>query len=445
MHADHPARGRAMVEPMQVDVWFDFSCPYAYLASAKIEAIAAAAGARVVWRPMLLGGVFRATRADDGPMASLGPAKAAHNLRDMHRWAELLDVPLAIPAAHPMRTVRALRVLLGVPEASWPPVIHAIYAAYWQRGEDVTQDDVIDRALTAAGLDPEVRAAALAAADTDAIKADLRARTDQAIALGVFGAPAMIVRRPGAPPALFWGQDRLDQVAAALAGWDPDLAGPPPPHPAADRLVTGAPGAVIDFWFDLASPFAYLGATQIEAVAAAAGATVRWRPLLLGGLFRAIGTADVPLFAMPEAKRRYLGAELDRFARWWGVPFRFPTRFPMRTVAAQRVLAAAPEDQRGALARALFHAYWVDDRDLADPAVIAEVCAAAGHPTAAATADLPAAKQALIDGTAAAQAAGVFGVPTCVVATAGAPLVFWGQDRLALAGRAAAGWRPRAG
>ncbi len=212
---------------MQVDMWFDFSCPYAYLASARIEAIAAAAGARVAWQPMLLGGVFRATRADDGPMATLGPAKAAHNLRDMARWAEVLDVPLAIPAAHPMRTVRALRVLLGLPEAQWPPVIHAIYAAYWQRGEDITQDPAIDRALARAGVAAEVRAAAFAAADTDAIKDALRARTDRAIALGVFGAPAMIVRRDGAPPALFWGQDRLDQVAAALAGWQPDHGAPP--------------------------------------------------------------------------------------------------------------------------------------------------------------------------------------------------------------------------
>ncbi|MCE9580275.1 MAG: DsbA family protein [Deltaproteobacteria bacterium] len=433
---------------MQVDVWFDFSCPYAYLASERIEAIAAAAGARVVWQPMLLGGVFRATRSDDGPMATLGPAKAAHNARDMHRWAEVLGVPLAIPPAHPMRTVRALRVLLGLPEAAWPPVIHSIYAAYWQRGEDITRDEVIDRALASAGIEDEVRSSAFAGADTDAIKDELRARTDRAIGLGVFGAPAMIVRRDGAPPALFWGQDRLDQVAAALAGWDPDHAAPPGgPRSAAEGLVAAASPTTpttIDFWFDLASPFAYLGATQIEQVAAAAGARVHWRPILLGGLFRAIGTPDVPLFAMPEAKRRYAGGELDRFARWWGVPFTFPTRFPMRTVAAQRVLAAAPDDVRGALARALFRAYWVEDRDISRADVIAEVCAAAGHAALAARADDPAAKQALIDETSAAQQAGVFGVPTCTIPTDGAPLLFWGQDRLALAGRAAAGWRPRA-
>ncbi len=217
---------------------------------------------------------------------------------------------------------------------------------------------------------------------------------------------------------------------------------------------------MIDFWFDLGSPFAYLGATQIERVAAAAGARLRWRPLLLGGLFRAIGTPDVPLFAMPEAKRRYAAGELDRFARWWGVPFRFPSRFPMRTVAAQRLLAVAPDAVRGALAQALFRAYWVDDRDLASPAVLAAICAEAGHADLAAGADDPAARQALVDETRAAQDAGVFGVPTCAIATeavsrsddrlsstfsAGAPLLFWGQDRLALAGRAAAGWRPRAG
>ena len=114
---------------MLVDFWFDFSCPYAYLASRRIEAIATSRGASVRFRPMLLGGVFRGIGAGDGPMATLSAAKADHNLRDMARWAERLDVPFAMPAAHPMRTVRALRILLGLAEARWPMAIHAIYAA----------------------------------------------------------------------------------------------------------------------------------------------------------------------------------------------------------------------------------------------------------------------------------------------------------------------------
>ncbi len=239
-----------------VEFWFDFSCPYAYLASRSIEAVCAAGGARLELSPMLLGGVFRAIGAGDGPMATLSPAKAASNARDMARWAERRGVPLTIPPAHPMRTVRALRTLLGLPSTSWPVAMHALYAAYWGDGADVTDDAVIARALVAAGIDAATIAAALAGADSDAIKDQLRARTDQAVALGVFGAPAMVVRRPGAAPLLLWGQDRLHWLAAVLAGWAPD-AGPPPTRvpadPTADAPAIAAPPA-LDFWVDDSSP-----------------------------------------------------------------------------------------------------------------------------------------------------------------------------------------------
>ena len=111
---------------MHVEFWFDFSCPYAYLASQRVEEICTAAGVPLVLQPMLLGGVFRLTGAGDGPMATLSPPKATHNTRDMLRWADRLGVPLRIPAAHPMRTVRALRTLLGLPEARWPAAMHAL-------------------------------------------------------------------------------------------------------------------------------------------------------------------------------------------------------------------------------------------------------------------------------------------------------------------------------
>lgn len=430
-----------------VEFWFDFSCPYAYLASRSIEAVCTAGGARLVLAPMLLGGVFRAIGAGDGPMPTLAPAKAASNARDMARWAERRGAPLTIPPAHPMRTVRALRTLLALPEATWPAAMHALYAAYWVDGADVTSDAVIAAALAGAGLDAAAIAAALAAADTDAIKDALRARTDQAVALGVFGAPAMVVRRADVAPLLLWGQDRLHWLAAVLAGWDPD-AGPPavqvPADPAADAPAIAAPPA-LDFWFDYSSPFAYLGATQIERVARAAGATVRWRPMLLGALFRDLGTADVPLLQMVAPKRAYVGRELERWARWWGVDFRFTSRFPLRTVLPLRVTLLAGAHTSALVAR-LFRAAWVEDQDVGDPAVVRALAVEVGlPPEIVEEAGAPATKQALIDATAAARAAGVFGAPTAIVHSAGGPLAFWGQDRLDLVAAALRGWVPRAG
>jgi len=423
---------------VRIEFWFDFSCPYAYLASLRIEEIARAHRAELELCPMLLGGVFRSIGAGDGPMATLGPAKAANNVRDMVRWAERLGAPFRLPAGHPMRTVRALRVFLGVPRAAWSSAMHALYAAYWQRGEDVTRDEVIAAALAGAGIAGPAIDAAFAGADGDAAKAELRQRTDRAVALGVFGAPAYVVDRGTGAPVLLWGQDRLEFLEAVLEGWDPD-AGPPSGPPRAVEVPPRAgPTRVIDYWFDLSSPFAYLGATQIEALAGAAGAELRWRPALLGALFRELGTPDVPWYAMPAPKRSYTGLDMQRWAHWWGVPLVFPTRFPQRTVTALRLIQLAGTPP--ALIHRLFRAMWVEDLSLEDDAVLARLCTEVGvDPALVEATHQPTARAALEAATDAAHAAGVFGVPTTIVHGADAePALFWGQDRLELVARVAA-------
>lgn len=413
--------------PLHLELWFDFSCPYAYLASQRAHVLAPAAV--IDWRPMLLGGIFRGIGAGDGPMATLSPQKAAHNLADMRRWAARFGVPFQMPAAHPMRTVRALRTLLGLPHPRWSVAIAAIYAAYWQRAEDITRDDVLEAALGGAGIPRAEIAAAVVAADTDAIKDELRRRTDEAIGLGIFGAPAWIVRDPA---ILVWGQDRFAWLAAIAEGWRPDEAAPPPGDSRALAPPPLRSDASFDVYFDVASPFAYLGLTQLPALVAA-GARPRLRPILLGGLFREIGQADVPLFAMTPPKRAYVAREMVRWARWWGVPFDGPRKFPQRTVAAQRLALVATRagdlDAALRLAIALGRAMWSEQADLEDLATLGRILAAEGLPAAwldaIATDEI---KAALVDSTAAARTANVFGVPTFVVDGE----LFWGQDRLEL-------------
>ena len=418
-----------------LELWFDFSCPYAYLASQKALGLARAAGVELAWKPMLLGGVFRGIGAGDGPMATLGAAKAAHNLRDMRRWAEIFGVPFEMPAAHPMRTVRALRVLLGLPEARWGAAIAAIYAAYWQRAEDVTQDAVIEAALRTVGVPAQEIAEAIAGAESEAIKAELRRRTDEAIAHGIFGAPAWILNGQ-----LIWGQDRLPWVEAALAGWD--FSGPPPggARPFGGDVIPFQSPHALHVYFDVSSPFAYFALTQLPALARVTGTTPVLHPILLGGLFRDIGQVDVPLLAMTPAKLRYTSQEMERWARWWGEPFAMPTKFPQRTIAAQRlcILAAERGFEPGVrLALALARAMWAEQRDLEDPETLRAILDATGLPRdwAERTAE-PAVKAALVRETTAAKDAGLFGVPSFVVGDH----AVWGQDRLDLVVRYLAGW-----
>ena len=107
-------------------------------------------------------------------------------------------------------------------ETRWPAAVHALYRAYWVTGTDLTRDEAITAALAEAGVPRTEIEAAVAAADGEAIRSELRRRTDEAVALGIFGAPAMLIRRDGAPPILLWGQDRLHWLEAVLDGWDPD-------------------------------------------------------------------------------------------------------------------------------------------------------------------------------------------------------------------------------
>lgn len=196
----------------------------------------------------------------------------------------------------------------------------------------------------------------------------------------------------------------------------------------------------VDVHFDYSSPFAYLGTTQIERVATEAGGVVRWKPFLLGALFKSLGTPLVPLHSFPESKRRHQRLELDRWADHWGVPFRFTSHFPLRTVEALRLTLLAPELERGALIHRVMRAAWVDDEDVADASVLAR-CAGDVGLDPALVSRTGEAKEALRRATEEAEAVGCPGAPSFVVEGE----VYWGQDRLHFVSAALRGRPPGRG
>ncbi len=186
--------------------------------------------------------------------------------------------------------------------------------------------------------------------------------------------------------------------------------------------------APIAFYFDFSSPYGYLAAQRIDALAARRGRTVDWRPMLLGVAFKQTGM--MPLTAIPM-KGDYVRRDFARTARFLGIDgFRMPSRFPIPTQAPGRLVTWLKSAQPAAaipVAKALYRAYFVDDRDISDPDLASAVAADAGIDRTAARAALddPQVKDAFRRGVEEAVAAGVFGSPYVVVD--GEP--FWGVDR----------------
>jgi len=339
---------------------------------------------------------------------------------DLYRWAEHWNVPFKFPAEHPKRSVLGLRATLV--SGDFRRATFALYKAYWVDELDIANPSVLQTIFDEAGFDG---AALLKAAQAQDVKDDLRKRTNEAVERGCFGAPACFV-----DGEMYWGQDRLDWVAEAL--------GAPPINTAALK-PRKFDGTKLQFWYDFSSPFAYLASTQVEALAKRAGAEVDWKPFLLGALFKAIGTANVPLQSFPPPKTRYYMLELERFAKRYGVPYSFPSRFPMMTVRPLR-LALLAGDKIAPLSHAIFRAFWGEDRDINDADVLKGICTDVGvSPTLVDETSGDDARAALKAATTEALETGLCGAPSFVANDQ----LFWGQDRMHFVELALRGWKPK--
>lgn len=193
----------------EIEFFFDVGSSYSYLAATQIAGLEARTGVPVRWRPFLLGAVFKATSNE---MPARIPAKAKWMLHDMTLWSHHYGIPFRMPSRFPLLTLRTQRALAAAERstpAAVPAFALALFQAYWADDQDITTDPVISAAARTAGLDPDAIIAAIDHADT---KQQLRATTDEAVARGAFGAPALF-----AGDALFWGNDRLPLLEQFVA------------------------------------------------------------------------------------------------------------------------------------------------------------------------------------------------------------------------------------
>ena len=190
----------------QVEFFFDFGSPTSYLAWTQLPRIAAQAEARIVWRPMLLGGVFKAS-GNQSPVAI--PAKGRYMLHDLARFAARYGVPLAFNPHFPINTLTLMRGATAYLDTErFQPYAKAIFEALWVQQKNLGKPEVLGDVLGIAGFDP---AEFERLVNDEAVKQRLKATTEEAIERGVFGAPSFFV-----DGELYFGQDRLDFVAEAL-------------------------------------------------------------------------------------------------------------------------------------------------------------------------------------------------------------------------------------
>jgi len=184
---------------------------------------------------------------------------------------------------------------------------------------------------------------------------------------------------------------------------------------------------MLDFYYDFSSPYGYFAATKIAAVAGKHGYSVNWRPILLGAVFKVTGSGPLPSLPL---KGPYGLRDMARTARFHGIPYRYPTPFPIPTQAPARIvywLEATDPTKVEAATLALYRAYFVDGRNIADPEIAADVASTlgiAGEAALAASND-PTLKDRLRNETQAAIERGVFGSPTVFIGEE----QFWGVDR----------------
>lgn len=200
-----------MVQPRRLDFWYEFASTYSYLSVMRVEKVAAAAKVEVAWRPFLLGPIFRAQGWNDSPF-NLYPAKGHYMWRDLQRLSAGYGLPFRRPSMFPRNGLLAARIALAAEPEGWcPDWTRAVFAAEFAEDRDIGEMAVLAGLLETLGHDP---GAVLAGADSDENKARLRAQTERAQALGIFGAPSFVVAGE-----LYWGNDRLgDAIAKAALG-----------------------------------------------------------------------------------------------------------------------------------------------------------------------------------------------------------------------------------
>lgn len=190
-----------------IDFWFDFASTYSYVGALRIEAAARVAGETVRWRPFLLGPIFTAQQGLKTSPFNTQPVRGAYMWRDVERLCQKYGFPFKKPEVFPQRSILAARLAIVAHDKPWlGDFVRGVFKAEFGEGKDISVHAVLGDVLSALSVDPSPL---FQQAETEPVKRELRAYTDEAQRLGIFGAPNIVVG-----DELFFGQDRIDDALA---------------------------------------------------------------------------------------------------------------------------------------------------------------------------------------------------------------------------------------
>ena len=187
-----------------LEFFFDCSSPWTYLAFTGIEALATRAKAELIWRPILVGGVFNTVNGSVyESRANPVPAKQAYYAKDLQDWARRAGVRIGQPPVFPVNSVKAMRgAYLALDAGVLPHYARLVFEAYWGNLADISRDEVLAPIVAEAGLNEQAFFAGIA---SDPIKSRLRQATEELVSRGGFGSPTMFVNGT----EMYFGNDRL--------------------------------------------------------------------------------------------------------------------------------------------------------------------------------------------------------------------------------------------
>ena len=191
-----------------VEFYFDLGSPYSYLAYYRLLQMAEQQEIQIVYKPILLGGVFKAT-GNRSPIEI--PVKGVYSILDMQRWAEYYQIPMQMNPHFPMNTLTLMRILTGVQLLSlekFEQVLKLLFDAMFGTPQNLNEPTVLAEVLEPSGFSVED---IMSMVQSDVVKQKLITETEQAILRGIFGAPTFFVG-----DEMYWGQDRLHFVEQAL-------------------------------------------------------------------------------------------------------------------------------------------------------------------------------------------------------------------------------------